>query len=121
VACQELLPFVDRIYLKLIDGRGGLTSSDQTQLVQKVANLGAELSPTGLDDLWERAGGQRKHLSSAGSPDIRWREAAMQASRGALGGGALALLKELRRDFQHNAELRKLEEVMARLHHDNKR
>ncbi|WP_129572737.1 MULTISPECIES: hypothetical protein [Sorangium] len=121
VTCQELLPLFDRLLLHFVSGRGALTPSDQAQIIQKVADLGAELSPNGLDDLWERAGGERKRLSSAGIPAVRWREAAIQAHHGALRGGVLALLKELQYDFPHNSELRRAEEVFTHVPPEHKR
>jgi hypothetical protein len=112
VAAQELLSGLDRLLLKFTD-RGDVTYSDHNQLMQQIAELGAELCPNSLDDVWERAGGQRERLSTTGTPAIRWREAVMDAHRGALPGGALALVSQLQRDFPYHAGLRRIREVLA--------
>ena len=55
---------------------------DDRPLLNHVAEVGATLAPERLDDIWERAGGKRKHLRLDGAPDARWRDAVRLASQG---------------------------------------
>jgi hypothetical protein len=81
--------------------------------VNRVAELGANLASDRLDDLWERAGGERKRLRGMGSPDVRWREAATLAQNGSLHGGLVALVQALLSDFPHNKDLQELWAVLV--------
>jgi hypothetical protein len=116
-ACQELLPAFDRWWLAWSGPRGETTPLDDAPLGQRVAELGASLAPERLDDLWELAGGERRHLSIWGTPDVRWRDAAARAQRGALEGGLLELVRVLRVDWPHNEDLRNLEQLISRVQH----
>lgn len=112
-ACRELLFPLQRLLLSLA-GRPKTAGSLENSLllVNGVAELGASLAPDRLDDLWERAGGKRKHLNSWGAPDVRWRNAATLAQRGALSGGLAALVRVLRDDFPYNKDLQELETLL---------
>lgn len=86
---------------------------DTTPLTRRLAELGAELAPDGLRDLWERAGGRRGRLPTWGSPDQCWREAAHIAESGALEGGVGALLEGLLADFPHHEGLKELRALLV--------
>ncbi|HYH96088.1 effector-associated domain EAD1-containing protein [Hyalangium sp.] len=114
-ACQSLLSSWQRWLLSW-----GGTGSRSPELnigpvVLRVAELGANLADDRLEDIWERAGGERKHLKSSGAPDVRWREAATLAQKGTLKGGLLALVRELLIDRPYNEELRELEKELREL------
>lgn len=112
-ACQELLSSWQRWVLAWILKPRIFNNSDDAPLVHRIAELGANLAPDGLDDLWERAGGERKRLPRWGSPDARWREAARLAQNGSLKGGLRALVKELRVDAPYNGDLHELETILV--------
>jgi hypothetical protein len=114
-ACQDLLSSFERWMLSLFGTSKRSIGQDDIPLMHRVAELGANLAPDRLDDIWERAGGERKHLNSSGSPDIRWREAATMASKGALEGGLLALVRELKKDLPYNNDLQELEKFLLGL------
>jgi len=86
---------------------------DRNRLVQAVAELGANLAPDELDSIWERAGGKKKHLTSGGTPAVRWQEAASMANQGALKNGLGDLVKELREIRQHNVDLQSIEQLIT--------
>jgi hypothetical protein len=108
-----LLSSLQRLVLAWTCKPSILNDLDPAPLWRHVAELGADLAPDRLDDLWERAGGERKRLLSSGSPDIRWREAAKLAQNGSLKGGLIALVKELRVDSPHNDDLCELEIMLV--------
>lgn len=109
-ACQDCLPTWQRWVFNFFASNGPRTL-DSAPLVHRVADLGARLAPDRLDDLWERAGGERKRLASYGAPDARWRDAATQADLGALKGGLRALIRVLRADYPHNPDLAEVDEL----------
>jgi hypothetical protein len=116
VACQSLLSRWER-YILLWWGKPSIAMEpDHAALVERVAEVGANLAPDGLDDLWKRAGGERKRLVLSGTPDVRWREAANLAQAGVLHGGLAALIHQLRTDFPHNADLQELARVIGDRH-----
>lgn len=112
IACRELLSAWERFMISWwtepLLGR----TSYQTILVERVAEIGANLCPEGLDDLWWRAGGERKQLPTWGTPAMRWREAANLAHNGALRGGLAPLVAQLKSDFQHSPQLQELTKVL---------
>lgn len=118
---QELLPFLERMFLKLRYGRTSFTPADENQIGVKIADLGSELAPDGLDDLWERSGGKRKQLSAGRSPAVRWREATALAHQGVLPGGLASLLNALRQDFPYNSELARVADIVAQMSHYQRR
>lgn len=111
-ACQELLPGWERWVLSWRGMLGSSSDLDDGPLVNRVAELGANLAPERLDDLWVRAGGESKRLPSSGSPDVRWRHAAALARKGALKGGLVALVRELQADWPYNPDLQALEPML---------
>jgi hypothetical protein len=112
-SCQELLPTWERLKLSWNRQLGSSTGSVHTLLVNRVAELGADLAPEQLEYLWEHAGGERKRLRTYGTPEARWQEAATLARNGSLPGGLTALVQELRDRFPHNPDLQELSEMLA--------
>jgi hypothetical protein len=113
-ACFCLLSFTRRFWLSF-KGIGDRSTeiANNKKLVRQVAELGAELYPDKLEYIWERAGGERKQLKAAGHFPTQWQEAANMANQGALKGGLLALVQELKRDFPHNDDLVELEKLLS--------
>ncbi|MCY1055744.1 effector-associated domain EAD1-containing protein [Nannocystis sp. SCPEA4] len=112
-ACRTLLPsWYQTIVVWFWDRSGSIGSREP--LVLRVAELGADLGPDELDDLWIRAGGSRKRLKDNGSPQSRWLDAARQADQGALRDGLAALVRELRAARPHNEELAELASILSR-------
>ncbi|MCY1005803.1 effector-associated domain EAD1-containing protein [Nannocystis pusilla] len=83
-------------------------------LVARVAELAADLFPDELEDLWVRAGGERKRLKSGGRPHSRWLDAAHQADQGALADGLAGLVRELLASRPFNENLKQLAELLER-------
>jgi hypothetical protein len=110
VACQDLLAKWERYLLGF--GVSGTPTTfkefDRAPIIERVAELGATVAPDRLEDLWVRAGGERKRLNIGGSPDEQWRRAAQLAHNGGLEGGLPALVRELRHDFPYNDHLQEL-------------
>lgn len=100
-----------------VTGSAASTANPQTVLINRVADLGAELCPDGLDGIWERAGGKSKELSGGYNPAERWRQAVRSAKNGRLEGGMLALVEVLLKDFQHNTELQELKSILVSVSH----
>ena len=119
-ACWRLLSFLRRLYLSSQGIGDKANASDQKELVRRVAELGAELAPDKLEYIWERAGGKRKQLRQGGSPSTQWQEAANLASQGTLEKGLLALVRELKKDFQHNKDLGELEKLLSDIQRSTK-
>lgn len=73
--------------------------------------LAADLYPSGPDheDLWERAGGRSSDLSHIGSGISRWRDAVRSMQRGK-SPRIERLIREMRRDYEANGQLRLLSE-----------
>ncbi len=115
-ACQELLPTWERFKLSWHWPLGPSSSTIDTFLVNRVAELGASLAPDHLDYLWERAGGERKRLKTYGTPDFRWRDAATLSRNGSLPGGLVALVQELLVLYPHNHDLQELSAMLANQH-----
>ena len=113
-ACLGLFLSWQRFHLSL-KGVGDKANASDNELVRRVAELGAELAPDKLEYIWERAGGKRKQLRQGGNPSTQWQEAANLASQGALEKGLLALVRELKSDFQHNKDLGELEKLLSNL------
>jgi GTPase-associated protein 1, N-terminal domain type 1 len=108
-ACKELLSSWERFRISCFGVYINPTRLDPAPLIHRVAELGADLANDQLEDIWERAGGKRKHLKSQGAPDVRWRDAATMAYGGKLEGGLLALVNALKVDSPYNKDLRELE------------
>lgn len=114
--CQQLLTRWQRFLLAMTGGSSGSSREQQLQeLALRTAELGADLFPDQLDDLWEQASGKRKYLPNSGTPAQRWREAMMKAQRGGVEGGILALVDEMLHDRSHNPELRELRRLLDRI------
>lgn len=111
---QDLLDWWSRWRLSRRGSGGGRGNQDPAPLARRVAELGADLAPDRLNDLWERAGGKRGRLPAWGTPDERWRDAVRLAGSGALEGGVESLIEELVADFPHNASLAELCEMVVR-------
>lgn len=114
VACQELLSPWQRWLFSWREAGARSVETDIAPLIRRVAELGAELATDRLEYIWERAGGERRHLKSGGPPDVLWQHAAALAHRGALKGGLPALVRELKSDLPYSPELHELEEILSK-------
>lgn len=112
-ACQELLSYWNLFCFTATIFGARSTTTTGGALARRAAELGADLAPDSLDDIWVRAGGERKRLRSWGAPDTRWRDAVSLAQSGALRGGLLSLVQALEDDFPHNKEVRELRELVS--------
>jgi hypothetical protein len=110
---RHLLPWWDNWMFSVRTTGYHKTTDWQTSIAQRTAELGADLAPDRLEDIWVRAGGERKRLASLGTPDSRWRDATNLAQRGALQEGILALILVLEADFPYNRELLELKEAFS--------
>lgn len=115
--CQALLSRWQRVRLALKTGNTSLAPSLEESLVYQVAELGADLAPYELDDIWERAGGKRKDLNTGGTPASRWQAASNLAKSGKLKGGLLVLVNELENTHPHNPDLKELAHIISAEHH----
>lgn len=113
--CQALLSRWQRVLLAFKAGNKRQTPEMTESLARRVAELGAELAPEELGDIWERAGGKRKHLKTGSSPASQWQEAARLAQNGKLKGGLLALATELKETHPYNESLIELVEIISKL------
>ena len=112
-ACRSLLSRWSQIGFSYLWDR--LVPPDaKAGLVARVAELAADLFPDELDDLWVRAGGERKRLKSGGWPHSRWLDAARQADQGALADGLAGLVRELLASRPFNEDLKQLAELLSR-------
>lgn len=115
VACRDLLPWWDQFCLSVHhEGVNPANNANHGCLERRLAEIGADLAPDRLDDIWERIGGRRKDLPGNGTPASRWQAAAKLASSGKLGGGLFVLVQELCDDFPHNHELKELSVLLSR-------
>lgn len=114
-ACQQLLPRWRRFLLSITGSSDSSREQQLQELALRTAELGADLFPDQLDDLWERASGKRKYLLNSGTPAQRWREAMMKAQRGGLEGGLLALVDEMLHERPHNPDLQELRRLLNRI------
>lgn len=71
----------------------------------RVADLGSQLAPHQVQQIWERAGGNIGRLPALTTPLSTWQEAAKLAERGALQGGLKSLVSELLDEYPSNADL----------------
>ncbi|MCD2452787.1 hypothetical protein GO003_020600 [Methylicorpusculum oleiharenae] len=118
-ACQTLLSWWQRVKIDFKMGNTNLTSNIEESLVSRVAELGGNLAPEELDDIWERAGGKRKELKIGSTPAIRWQSAAKSAQNGKLKNGLLALVKELQNTHPHNPDLKELVGIITEMKNSN--
>lgn len=113
--CKELLPIWDRFLqiLSSLHSTEGSFSDYKPALIDRVADIGSELAPDCLDEVWERAGGKRKDLESKGTNISRWQN----ATRLAANGGKCSLedlIRVLREDYPKNVSLSELDQVLRR-------
>ncbi|MBK6580405.1 MAG: hypothetical protein IPG17_30435 [Sandaracinaceae bacterium] len=101
-------------------GNVGWSAQDDEQLIQRVADLGAELRQIGWTRSGEAAGGKTKQLSGQRDRSSAWREAARFAHHGKLDGGLYALSRALLGEFPRNDALRELIDLLAKKHHRDK-
>lgn len=87
------------------DPQSGVAKLSPDDLARRTGELGGDLAPTSLDDIWQRAGGTIKSLSAGGTPAERWNWASRLAASGALPGGLASLVKILAEDFPYNKDL----------------
>lgn len=101
-------------WLRLLvpDPELGITKLSPDDLARRAGELGGDLAPTSLDDIWERAGGAIKSLPAAGTPAERWNWASRRAASGSLPGGLTSLVKTLAEDFPHNKDLIELKRAL---------
>lgn len=118
-ACRTLLSWWQRVKIDVKTGNTSLTSNVEESLVSRVAELGGNLAPEELDDIWERAGGKRKELKIGSTPAIRWQSAAKSAQKGKLKNGLLALVKELQNTHPHNPDLKELVGIITEMKNIN--
>lgn len=118
-ACQALLSPWQRMKLVFKTGNFNFASDIEDNLVIRVAELGANLAPDELDDIWERAGGKRKDLKTEGTPASRWQSAAKLAQNGKLKNGLLALVNELESTHPYNADLKELAGIISEMKKNN--
>lgn len=111
--CQALLSRWQRVRFAFKAVNTGLTPNIGESIVERVAELGADLAPYELDDIWERAGGKRKDLNMGGTPASRWQSAANTAQLGKLNNGLLALVSELENTHPHNSDLKELASIIS--------
>lgn len=111
--CQSLLSFWSRIRLALKTGNKSHNSSIAEGLVRRVGELGANLAPSGLDYIWERAGGKRKDLPINETQANRWHTAAQLAHQGKLKRGLLALVDELEETNPYNSALKEVAGIIT--------
>ena len=114
-SCQDLLSLLQSLWFSFNHASRSPNHLDQDKLVRAVAELGAELAPTELDSIWERAGGKKKQLNSSGTPEVHWQQAAYMANQGALKNGLGDLVKELKEIRPHNLDLQGIEQLIAKL------
>ena len=112
-SCQELLTLWQRFKLSRRTGNNSHAPNRVESLVHRVAELGADLAPDELDDIWERAGGKRKDLNTGGTPASRWQSAATSAQQGKLKDGLLAIVDELEKSRPHNSDLKELARIIS--------
>lgn len=100
--CLDLIGMWDRWLLNL----SPISDADKWE---SFTQLAADLYPSGPDheSLWERAGGRSSDLSHSGSGIWRWRDAVRSIQRGKPPGFD-RLIREMRRDYEANAQLRLL-------------
>jgi hypothetical protein len=118
-ACQTLLSWWQRVKLDFKTGNTSSTSNIDESLASRVAELGGNLAPEELDDIWERAGGKRKELTIGSTPAIRWQSAAKSAQNGKLKNGLLALVNELKNTHPHNTDLKELACIISEMKNRN--
>jgi hypothetical protein len=118
-ACQTLLSRWQCVRLYFRTGNASLASNIGDNLVVRVAELGGDLAPEELDDIWDRAGGKRKDLKTGGTPAIRWQSAAQFAQSGKLKNGLLALVNELEKSYPHNLDLKELARIISEMKNRN--
>ncbi|NDV17807.1 hypothetical protein GO013_00040 [Pseudodesulfovibrio sp. JC047] len=111
-SCSDLLPILSQLRLKFSKTpSSSIDPADKKQLLLEIARLGADTVTDGLHDLWERAGGKRKHLELYGTPESQWQHAVFRAEDGKLKGGVGALLEALEKEIPHNQELKELKDM----------
>ena len=111
--CLALISKWHRVRFAIKTGNISHAPNMTESIVHRVADLGADLAPDELDDIWERAGGKRKDLYTGGTPTSRWQAAAKFAQHGKLNGGLQALVHELEKTHPYNPELRELAQYSA--------
>jgi len=111
--CKDLLPMWDRLLLSFSGShsKNNATSDYKMALIDKVTDIGSDLAPDGLDEIWERAGGKKKELEIKGTAYSRWHHAVRLAANG--GKCSLAdIIRELKRDYPNNSHLHEIETVL---------
>lgn len=111
--CQALLSTWQCVWLALKTGNTSCAPNIGESLAHRVAELGGNLAPGELDDIWERAGGKRKDLNTGGTPASRWQAASNLAKSGKLKGGLLALVNVLENTHPHNPDLKELVQIIT--------
>jgi len=114
-SCKELLPRWECFKLKFdTSSSESYNHQDLTELISQIADIGSELAPDGLDEIWERVGGKMKDLESKGTPRSRWQKATRLAASGAK-CNLKNLVRELKNDFPRNGKLKEVEKVLNHL------
>ncbi len=110
--CKDLLSLWDRSMYSFYSFAECPPVPDDISLAHRLADLGATLSPDQLSYIWERSGGERKHLNTTGTPETLWHEAAILAQQGKLDGGLRPLLRELLKHAPNNLDLQELDLIV---------
>lgn len=112
-ACQNLLSWWEKTRFSW-NGTGNNTNTSNGEIfVRRVAELGADFAPDGLEDIWVRAGGKSQYLSNGINPANRWQQAASLAHQGMLESGLIGLVRELKERYPYNSELLELENLLV--------
>lgn len=116
--CNDLLPNISKLRLRFSNMLGApISKAEKNQLLIEIARLGADTTTEGLHDLWERAGGKRKHLKLNGTPESQWQHAVICAEAGKLEGGVGALLNALEIENPHNPDIKDLKKMWRSIDH----
>lgn len=114
--CKELLPIWDRLLLSFSGSHSTnkATSDYKMALIDKVTDIGSDLAPDGLDEIWERAGGKKKELEIKGTAYSRWHHAVRLAANG--GTCSLAdIVRVLKCEYPNNSYLNEIVTVLRNL------
>lgn len=90
---------------------------DKMPLINRVAELGSDLLPNGLEGIWERTGRKLKHLKFDSRPIDQWQNAAQHAFNDDGLKGLLSLVNELLKEFPNNDDLHEIKEVLNKVSH----
>lgn len=112
-ACLSLLSWWQQsVFPMYSEANNSKTYPLQSDLVRRVAELGAELVPHDALSHWERAGGSRKYINDKIPPADQWHEVANRANNGGIKYGLSGLVQELLNSFPRNEDLQELARIL---------